>query len=177
MRFLGEKEQYLAVATNSALVKVFQREDLSCQLLSGHTAVVLSLDGSSDGRRMVTGSKVSWGRVEGQLRVMGQLSVFMIVAQVISTMFSVLRVAWLPQDNTIRLWQLSDNGHFSCVAVGYGHTHSIGAVAFSRYIQLCVTISAALYQAMWNCFCSTLVCGVSVCSRVYPSLSLSLSAR
>ena len=60
MRFVGEQEQCLAVATNSALVKVFQREDLSCQLLSGHSAVVLCLDCSSDGRMMVTGSKVSW---------------------------------------------------------------------------------------------------------------------
>ena len=62
VRFLGEREQLLAVATNSALVKVFQREDLSCQLLSGHSAVVLCLDCSTDGRAMVTGSKVSWGQ-------------------------------------------------------------------------------------------------------------------
>ena len=59
IRFLGDQEQYLAVATNSALVKVFQRQDLSCQLLSGHSAVVLCLDCSADGRTMVTGSKVS----------------------------------------------------------------------------------------------------------------------
>ena len=55
---VGEEEEYIAMATNSSLVKVFNRRSFGCHLLHGHTAVVLCLDCTSDGRVMVTGSKV-----------------------------------------------------------------------------------------------------------------------
>ena len=38
------------------------------------------------------------------------------------------------KDSTIRMWQLDGtSGQFTCVAVGTGHTHAVGAVAVSRY--------------------------------------------
>ena len=55
---VGEEEEYIAMATNSSLVKVFNRRSFGCHLLHGHMAVVLCLDCTSDGRVMVTGSKV-----------------------------------------------------------------------------------------------------------------------
>ena len=37
------------------------------------------------------------------------------------------------QDNTVRVWKMDvDTGIVSCVAVGKGHTHSVGTVATSR---------------------------------------------
>lgn len=57
MRFVGERESSLAVATNSEQVKVFERNSFSCQLLSGHSGIVLALDASADGALLATSSK------------------------------------------------------------------------------------------------------------------------
>ena len=54
---VGEGESHVAVATNSEEVKVFARETGSCQLLSGHSEIVLTLSSSADGRLLATGSK------------------------------------------------------------------------------------------------------------------------
>ncbi|KAJ6693735.1 hypothetical protein OIU85_004506 [Salix viminalis] len=61
MRFLGEEEKFLAVATNLEQVQVYDMESMSCSyVLAGHNEIVLCLDTcvSSSGRPLlVTGSK------------------------------------------------------------------------------------------------------------------------
>ncbi|XP_021899650.1 transducin beta-like protein 3 [Carica papaya] len=61
MKFLGEEEKFLAVATNLEQIRVYELASMSCSyVLSGHTETVLSLDTSvsSSGRvRIVTGSR------------------------------------------------------------------------------------------------------------------------
>ncbi|KAK4572223.1 hypothetical protein RGQ29_030591 [Quercus rubra] len=61
MKFLGEEEQFLAVATNLEQVRVYDLMAMSCSyVLAGHTETVLCLDTcvSSSGRTLiVTGSK------------------------------------------------------------------------------------------------------------------------
>ncbi|EEF42388.1 U3 small nucleolar RNA-associated protein, putative [Ricinus communis] len=61
MRFLGEEEKCLAVATNIEQIRVYDLESMSCSyVLPGHTEIVLCLDTcvSRSGRALiVTGSK------------------------------------------------------------------------------------------------------------------------
>ncbi|KAA8533459.1 hypothetical protein F0562_031107 [Nyssa sinensis] len=61
MKFLGEEEQFLAVATSVERVQVYDLASMSCSyVLAGHTDIVLCLDTclSSSGRTLiVTGSK------------------------------------------------------------------------------------------------------------------------
>ncbi|KAG8381676.1 hypothetical protein BUALT_Bualt06G0146300 [Buddleja alternifolia] len=61
MKFLGEEEQFLAVATSVEQVRVYDLASMSCSyVLAGHTDVVLCLDTceSSSGRKLIaTGSK------------------------------------------------------------------------------------------------------------------------
>ncbi|KAJ1702869.1 hypothetical protein LUZ63_002648 [Rhynchospora breviuscula] len=61
MRFIGEDEKYLAVATNLEQVRVYDVATMSCvYVLSGHTEIVVCLDTcvASSGRSLlVTGSK------------------------------------------------------------------------------------------------------------------------
>ena len=69
------------------------------------------------------------------------------------------------QDNTIRLWQLAEDGHFSCVAVGHGHTHSVGAVAFSRCVNrrsAAHSVSLVFRLQQTTALCTALVCCTSV---------------
>ncbi|GFQ03363.1 transducin beta-like protein 3 [Phtheirospermum japonicum] len=61
MKFLGEEEQFLAVATSVEQVRVYDLASMSCSyVLTGHTDIVVSLDTcvQSSGRTLiVTGSK------------------------------------------------------------------------------------------------------------------------
>lgn len=43
MTFLGKKNRYLAVATNSADIKIYDTLDMNCKVVKGHTDIVLSL--------------------------------------------------------------------------------------------------------------------------------------
>nr|XP_039264607.1 transducin beta-like protein 3 [Styela clava] len=57
VRFFGPSDSHIVVATNSPLVKVFDRKTSSCQLLSGHRDTVLCLDVFKDGLMLASGSK------------------------------------------------------------------------------------------------------------------------
>ncbi|KAK9144295.1 hypothetical protein Sjap_004198 [Stephania japonica] len=72
MKFLGEDEQFLAVATNLEQVRVYDLASMSCSyVFAGHTDIVLCLDTcvSNDGKSLlVTGSKDNSVRVWEQTR-------------------------------------------------------------------------------------------------------------
>ncbi|GMF19212.1 unnamed protein product [Phytophthora lilii] len=53
----GAPSELLAVATNSEQIRLLNRETLSCELLSGHTDIVMALAVSPDGRWLVSASK------------------------------------------------------------------------------------------------------------------------
>lgn len=61
MKLLGNDgaETHVAVATNSALIRVFELATWSCQVLTGHTDVVLALDVCHQGSLLVSSSKVN----------------------------------------------------------------------------------------------------------------------
>ncbi|XP_041362885.1 transducin beta-like protein 3 isoform X2 [Gigantopelta aegis] len=93
VKFLGETDSHLVVISNSNKLKVFEVDTWDCQILAGHTDIILSADVCHKFGLIVTSSK----------------------------------------DNTVRLWKLlPDTGRVVCVAVGCGHTHAVGTVAFSR---------------------------------------------
>ena len=102
MRCVGEDEGQLAVATNSELVKVFERDSFSCQLLAGHTGIVLCLDVGAAGSLLATGSK------DNTIRL------------------------WKRRDLGDSADGPKTGREFVCVAMGTGHTHAVEAVAVSR---------------------------------------------
>ncbi|KAF1777131.1 G-protein beta WD-40 repeat [Phytophthora cactorum] len=53
----GAPSDVLAVATNSEQIRLLNRSTLSCELLSGHTDIVMALAVSPDGRWLVSASK------------------------------------------------------------------------------------------------------------------------
>lgn len=60
VRFWGQNDKQIAVATNSPLIKVFDVDSWACQILVGHTDNVVSLDTYQKGHTslLVSGSKV-----------------------------------------------------------------------------------------------------------------------
>ncbi|CAH1795467.1 unnamed protein product, partial [Owenia fusiformis] len=57
VKFLGEQESHLVVATNSPLIKIFNRETWGCQIIQGHTDIVLSIDVFKKGNFFASCSK------------------------------------------------------------------------------------------------------------------------
>lgn len=57
IKFLGEDETHIAVATNSELIKVFSLSSWDCQILHGHTDIVLALDVSKKGDLLISSAK------------------------------------------------------------------------------------------------------------------------
>lgn len=53
----------VAVATNSAQIRVFDKATHACRMLSAHTDTVLALDASSDGSFLASGGKDHTARV------------------------------------------------------------------------------------------------------------------
>ncbi|GIY32726.1 transducin beta-like protein 3 [Caerostris extrusa] len=58
LKYIGRKDDQLAVATNSSQIKLFQLPSFSCQLLNGHNDIVLTIDGFPNHPHiLVSGSK------------------------------------------------------------------------------------------------------------------------
>ncbi|KAL1922510.1 uncharacterized protein VTP21DRAFT_10049 [Calcarisporiella thermophila] len=55
--YIGSEEQHLALATNSEQIRVFHLEKYDCDLVLGHTDIVLCLDRTRDGTMLASGSK------------------------------------------------------------------------------------------------------------------------
>ncbi|KAM9584213.1 transducin beta-like protein 3 isoform 1-T1 [Trichechus inunguis] len=92
VRFLGPEDSHVVVASNSPCLKIFELQTSTCQILHGHTDIVLALD--------------------------------------------VFRKGWLfascAKDQSVRIWRMNKAGEVACVALGSGHTHSVGTVCCSR---------------------------------------------
>lgn len=58
IKCVGGDRQLVAMATNSEQIKLFNWSNGDCDVISGHSDIVMSVDCSSDGCVLVTGSKV-----------------------------------------------------------------------------------------------------------------------
>ncbi|KAJ1511722.1 Transducin (beta)-like 3 [Coelomomyces lativittatus] len=63
LTFVGSQQNFLAVSSNSADIKLFNTETLDCTIIPGHADVVFCLDSNKDGTLLATGSKDKTARV------------------------------------------------------------------------------------------------------------------
>ncbi|ORX94019.1 WD40 repeat-like protein [Basidiobolus meristosporus CBS 931.73] len=63
LAYLGEDESHLAVATNSEQIRVFNLEKFDCDILYGHSDIVLCMDERRDAGFFVSGSKDNTARI------------------------------------------------------------------------------------------------------------------
>lgn len=63
VRFIGENDDHLAVATNSEQIRVFNVNSQDCDLIYGHSDIVICLERSKDGSVLVSGSKDKTARL------------------------------------------------------------------------------------------------------------------
>jgi U3 small nucleolar RNA-associated protein 13 len=58
VKYFGEDEKFAVVATNSMHIKVFQLSNFDCEILYGHTDIVMCLDVVHKSDMFITGAKV-----------------------------------------------------------------------------------------------------------------------
>lgn len=63
VRFIGEDDHHLAVATNSEQIRVFNVVNQDCDIIYGHSDIVICLERSKDGSVLVSGSKDKTARL------------------------------------------------------------------------------------------------------------------
>lgn len=63
LKFFGENEEYIGMATNSNQINIMQRGLLSSHMLKGHSDIVLSIDVSFNGKYLASSSKDNTIRV------------------------------------------------------------------------------------------------------------------
>ncbi|KAI6012396.1 U3 small nucleolar RNA-associated protein [Pisolithus orientalis] len=117
-------DNYIALATNSSLIRVYSTSGSSVQLLPGHSDIVLSLDRSAGGHVFASGSKDNSARIwapshssavsaqwtcvafcEGHAGSVGAVA----ISRTHSDTDTRLRFLFTgSQDRTIKMWDLSD---------------------------------------------------------------------
>ncbi|XP_058940240.2 transducin beta-like protein 3 isoform X1 [Pocillopora verrucosa] len=112
LSFVGDKESHLSVATNSSQLRIYELASMNCQLLEGHTDIVLALEINSAGDMLVTGSKDNTVRVWQ----MNKQCEFRCVGTGLGHTHAVHTVAWSrldksfvasgSQDNTVKIWKI-----------------------------------------------------------------------
>ncbi|KAF9977221.1 U3 small nucleolar RNA-associated protein 13, partial [Modicella reniformis] len=61
--YIGEEENHLAVAANSEQIRVFNLKKFECDLIYGHTDIVICLDNNSDRSLLASGSKDNTAKI------------------------------------------------------------------------------------------------------------------
>ncbi len=106
-------DSHLALATNSALVRVYDTTTWDARLIKGHSDVVLCLARSSEGTWLATGSKDNtarvWESVDGEwkCRVVCQGHAESVGAVVMSRKERERFLITASQDRTVKMWDLS----------------------------------------------------------------------
>ncbi|KAG1331252.1 transducin beta-like protein 3 [Cocos nucifera] len=159
MRFLGEDEEYLAVATNLEQVRVYDVASMSCAyVLSGHTDIVVCVDTciSSSGRTLVvTGSK------DNSVRVWDIESRHCIDSNSDSTIYQLFGplnvVLVLQSDRTIKVWSMEDVAEdvdqeivLKAKAVVAAHDKDINSLAVSPNDSLVCSGSEDHTACLWR---------------------------
>ncbi|PWN51000.1 WD40 repeat-like protein [Violaceomyces palustris] len=123
-------ESHLALATNSAAIRVYTLEslDFNVELLRGHTEVVLCLDRSPDTLWLASGSKDRTARVWAWLPHSRLPKPENAAADSTDVGEKVVRNG----SGTGEEASGSSGGEWVCVAVCEGHAESVGAVAFAK---------------------------------------------
>ncbi|XP_072299505.1 transducin beta-like protein 3 [Eucyclogobius newberryi] len=165
VKFLGETDSHIVVATNSCQLKVFELQTNSCQILYGHTDTVLSLDVFRKGSLFASCAKDRSVRVwqmdsdSGQVHCVAYgLSHTNAVGSII---FSKLKSSFLvsgSQDCTIKVWDLpqniSDTGteihQLAARTTEKAHDKDVNSVAVSPNDKLLASGSQDRTAKLWS---------------------------
>ncbi|KAJ6648170.1 Transducin beta-like protein 3 [Pseudolycoriella hygida] len=159
--FLGKKGRYLAVATNSVTIKVYDTTNMNCRVLNGHTDIVLSL--STHKNFLLSSSKDQtiklWEIDPGSFIISLLATGTKHTSSVGSVAFgktSHILCASVSQDNCLKVWTIPKDFDKSkvismnCTATQIAHEKDVNCVTISSDDKMIATGSQDKTAKLWS---------------------------
>lgn len=159
--FLGKKGRYLAVATNSTAIKIYDTSNMNCQVLNGHTEIVLSL--ASYKNLLLSSAKDNtirlWQIDPGTFVVTYLATGTKHTSAVGSVAFGHLTAsicASVSQDTCLKVWALPKTYttdeiiNLNCTATKIAHEKDVNCVAISPNDKMIATASQDKTAKLWS---------------------------
>lgn len=159
--FAGKKDRYLAVATNSADIKVYDTLDMNCKIVKGHTDIVLSL--ASLRNFLLSAGKDNTIRLweinpsDFSIRCIGiGTKHTKAVGSVAFGKISHKTFASVSQDTCIKVWTLpkdldpNETINLNCVATEIAHKEDVNCITISPNDKMIATTSQDKTAKLWS---------------------------
>lgn len=161
---LGENDEFVAVATNSCDIKLYADKTMNCQLLRGHTDLVLALNKSaSNPNLLVSGSKDNsvrlWSLRDGTARcvAVGRRHTGSVTSVAFGQTSSEFFVS-ASQDTCLKLWTLpeqkvlegNEESNLSCSNTQIAHQKDINCVSVAPNDKIIATASQDKTAKLWS---------------------------
>lgn len=157
--FVGKNDEYLAVATNSNDIKLYSNDTMNCQLLKGHTDLVLSLCTSKTNPDLLLSSGKDntvrlWLLKDGTMSCVG--TGMRHTGSVGSVAFSQTNASFavsVSQDTCLKLWEIPSkftDTNLNCTYTVIAHQKEINSVAVSPNDRIIATASQDKTAKLWT---------------------------
>lgn len=161
--FVGKKGRYLAVATNSNDIKFYDTFDMNCQILKGHTDIILAL--ASHKNFLLSSAKDNtiriWEIDSGSFKVKCVAKGTKHTSSVGSVSFGKIShtiCASVSQDTCLKIWNVpktfqNDNDEIislTCTATQIAHEKDINCVTISPNDRIIATASQDKTTKLWS---------------------------
>lgn len=158
---VGKKGRYMAVATNSTAIKLYDTATMNCQVLNGHTDIVLSL--ASYKTYLLSSGKDStirlWQIDPGNFTVAHLATGTKHTSAVGSVAFGHLSVticASVSQDTCLKVWSLPTTfeagkvANLTCSATKIAHEKDVNCVTIAPNDRMIATASQDKTAKLWS---------------------------
>ncbi|KAF5282474.1 hypothetical protein FQR65_LT14282 [Abscondita terminalis] len=161
LALIGKDDSHLAVATNSADIKLYETSTMNCSLLKGHTDLVLSLaSASADPNLLLSSAKDNTIRI---WRLHDKKSAICVAVgightgSVDSVTFNNLNISFVAsgsQDTCLKLWEIPDKfeapSNLICKYTEVAHEKGINSVVVSPNDKIIATGSQDKTAKLWS---------------------------
>ncbi|KAK4874896.1 hypothetical protein RN001_014256 [Aquatica leii] len=161
LAFMGKGDTHVAVATNSADIKLYESSTMNCTLLKGHTDLVLSvISSAAQPNFLLSSAKDNTIRIWSLLDKHGAACVAVGMAHtgsVDSVTFNNLNVSFAvsgSQDTCLKIWEIPDKfeapSNLICKYTEIAHEKGINSVVVSPNDKIIATGSQDKTAKLWN---------------------------
>lgn len=160
--FLGENDSHLAVATNSADIKLYENDSMNCQLLRGHMDIVLALARTNADLNLLLSSGKDnsvrlWKLTDKNIVIcvgVGSKHTGS-VGSIALTQTGLNFAVSVSQDTCIKMWEIptkfnDENRILECTKTEIAHQKDINCVTISPNDKIIATGSQDKVAKLWS---------------------------